>query len=405
VNEAALRAAIAGELRSNLLPFWRERGPDPTHGGFIAEMSHDGVVRPSAPRGLVLNARLLWTFSALYRRLGEACDLALARRAFRVLEEHFADREHGGYRWRVDAGGRPLDGVKKTYGQAFCIYALAEHHLATGDVEPLAAAQRLWECLERRAREERHGGYPEARAADWSPTAELRLGDGDMVAPRSMNAHLHLLEAFSTLYRAWPEPAVAARLRELIELLGGRILARDGADRGHLRHFFDEAWRPLSSGYTYGHDIEAAWLLAEAARTVGGAALAATVRRWSAELATAVLGEGLDPEGALAYAGWGGAVTDGTRDWWCQAEAVVGLWDAWEATGDPRFARAAAGVWAFIARAMSDRAHGEWHWRVNADGTVDASLPRVSEWKCPYHTVRMCLEMLRRLGGAGGAER
>ena len=399
MDTAALRDAIDRELRSNLLPFWRERSVDRTRGGFVAEMDNDGTVRADAARGLVLNARLLWTFSALRRRLGDPADLELARRAYAYLEKRFRDGVHGGYVWMVDADGRPLPGSKKVYGQAFAIYALAEYHLASGDAAALTAARRVFELLERHAHDARHLGYLEACAADWSPTAELRLSDGDMLAPKSMNTHLHVLEAYTNLYRAWPDPALAARLRELIGLFGEHIVDHRA---GHLRHFFDERWAPLSEGYTYGHDIEATWLLAEAAAVLGDDALARQVREWAVAIARAVLAEGVDRDGALAYEGRGGAVVGAQRDWWCQAEAVVGFWNAYQATGEAGFADAAAGVWRFIEEKLADRAGGEWFWRVGADGAVDASMPKVSAWKCPYHSVRACLEMLERLERAGG---
>lgn len=400
VDMASLRGAIEHELRSDLLPFWRERGPDTARGGFIAEMDNDGALRPDAPKGLVLNARLLRTFSALYRRLGEERDLELARRAFAYLESHFRDRAHGGYRWRVAPDGAPRDDVKKTYGQAFCIYALAEYALATGEAAALEPALRVFELVERHARDGENGGYLEARAADWSATAEPRLGDDDPLAAKSMNTHLHLLEAYTNLFRALRDPVVAARLGELIDLFGQRIV---GA--GHLVGFFDERWAPLSEGYTYGHDIEAAWLLGEAAEVLGDAVRQAAVRGWAASLASAVLAEAIDADGALVYEGRAGAVVDGRRDWWCQAEAVVGFWDAFQASGDGRYADAATRVWAFIASRMVDRVGGEWFWRVGADGLVDDALPKVSEWKCPYHTVRMALEMMRRLTPAARERR
>ncbi len=397
MNGTTLRRAIEAELRGNLLPFWRERSLDEAGGGFIAEMANDGTLRRDAARGLVLNARLLWTFAALHRELGEPRDRVLARRAFEYLEAHFRDREHGGYHWRVDGGGRPLDRTKKTYGQAFAIYALAEYYRACGEPAALAAARRVYGLVERHVRDGLHGGYLEARAADWSATSELRLGDGETIAPKSMNTHLHLLEATTTLLRAWPDPGLAARVRELVELFPARIAAG-----GHLRHYFDGRWVALPGTYTYGHDIEASWLLAEAAAALGDERLAARVQEWSIGMARAVLAEGLDADGGLAYEGRAGKVVDGRRDWWCQAEAVVGFWHAYEVTGDPDFAAASARVWDFISRRVVDRAGGEWFARVRPDGSIDEREPKVSEWKCPYHNVRMCLEMLRRLGAGGG---
>jgi mannan endo-1,4-beta-mannosidase len=401
MDAAALRQAIEGELRSNLLPFWRERSLDHVRGGFIAEMANDGTVRGDAAKGLVLNARLLWTFAALYRQLGDARDLELARRAHEYLEAKFRDREHGGYVWRVDPDGRALDRSKKVYGQAFCIYALSEYHLASGEREALEVARQVYELVERHARDERYGGYIEARAPDWSATTELRLSDGDMNAPKSMNTHLHLLEAYTNLCRAWPDPGLAARLRELVDLFGRHILRRGGEpDRGHLDHFFGERWDVRSDTYTYGHDIEASWLLDEAAEALGDESLKVQVLTWGLESARAAMREALGDDGGLAYEGRGGRAIDGRRDWWCQAEAVVGFWHAFALMGEEQFSEAASSVWAFIARRLVDRVNGDWFWRVRADGSVDPLQPKVSEWKCPYHSVRMCLEMMRRLGKA-----
>jgi len=394
-----MRAAIEDELRNNLLPFWRVRSEDHARAGFIAEMTNDGTVRDDAPKGLILNSRLLWTFSALFRQLVEPCDLELARRAYHAIEETFHDREHGGYVWRVDPEGRPLDRSKKIYGQAFCVYALTEYNLATGEADALDAARQLYELIERHARDARDEGYIEARDADWSETTDLRLSDVDMDAAKSMNSHLHLLEAYTNLYRVSPDAAVETRLRDLIELFGRYILDQsDGPGRGHLRHFFDERWQVVSGTYTYGHDIEASWLLCEAAAVLEDERLVVAVREWAITLARRVLAEGLDSDGGLAYEGRGGAVIDRRRDWWCQAEAVVGFWNAFRVTGDSAFADAAERVWSFIVRRVVDRTGGDWFWRIRADGTVDQGEPKVSEWKGPYHNTRMCLEMMRRIG-------
>jgi mannobiose 2-epimerase len=397
----ALRDSVVRELEDNLLPFWRDRSPDDATGGFIAEMSRTGVVDEDAPRGLILNSRLLWTFSALWRELDDERDLALARRAFGVLESSFRDREHGGYFWLIDPDGRPRDRTKKIYGQAFCIYALSEFHRATGDQGALDSVLELTELVDRHARNDHHGGYLETRASDWSPAENQRLSDKDMDAAKSMNNHLHLLEAFTNLRRARPTADNEMRLYELIEIFGRYILERD-PDGLHLKHFFDEDWRSLSDIRAYGHDIEAAWLLGEAAEVLGDAHIRSRVENWSVDLARSVLATGIDVDGGLAYEGRGQTVVNPNRDWWCQAEAVVGFRHVFELTGDERFARAAARVWDFIRENVVDRQHGEWFWRVGADGAVDRAEPKVSAWKGPYHNVRMCLEMRRRLGGADG---
>ena len=394
----AFRKAIENELKRNLLPFWRERIIDNERGGFIAEMANNGTVRDDAPRGLILHSRLLWAFSALYRRLGDEIDLELARRAFECLESDFRDREHGGYFWRIGVDGQALDRSKKIYGQAFCVYALSEFHRATQETLALDRARHLYSLIEDHAHDAIHGGYIETRAADWSVSEDLRLSDKDMDAAKSMNTHLHVLEAFTNLYRVWPDSGVATRLRELLGLFGRHILdLSGGTHHGHLSHFFDEAWNPLSDTHTYGHDIESAWLLSKAAEALDSNDLEATIRLWVIELARTTLAQGVDPDGGLAYEGRNGTVVNPDRDWWCQAEAVVGFWHVYQLTGEPAFAEAAKKVWDFIDRHQVDRNHGEWFWRIRPDGSVDETEPKVSEWKGPYHSVRMCLEMLRRL--------
>jgi mannobiose 2-epimerase len=404
MNAAALRAAVEQELHGNLLPFWRRRSVDSAAGGFIAEMANDGAVRRDAAKGLILNARLLWTFAALYRCLGDERDLALAERSYDYLVSRFRDPEHGGFLWRLDTAGSPLERTKKVYGQAFCVYALSELHLATGRSEPLAVARDAYGLIERHAHDDRHLGYIEALAADWSETAEFRLTAKDLDEAKSMNTHLHLLEAYANLYRAWPDAGLAARLEELIDLFGRHILERSGG-RHQLHHFFDERWNVRSNANTYGHDIEAVWLLGEAAEVLGDERRRANVDHWAVGLARTVLAEGLDSEGGVVYQARHGSVIDPNREWWCQAEAVVGFWHAYRLTGEIELAEASVRVWRFIAASMVDRKDGEWFWRVRADGSVDQGEPKVSEWKGPYHSVRMCLEMMRRIErGANGQE-
>jgi mannobiose 2-epimerase len=395
MDKRELRAAIEAELDGNLLPFWRLRGLDEDHGGFIAEMANDGTLRRGAAKGLILNSRILWTFSTLFTARRDPQDLALACRAYEWIDEFMRDRQNGGYFWRVDSQGKPLDGEKKIYGQAFVIYALSAYAVATGDPDTVDSARGLFELIETHAHDSEHGGYIEARAEDWTEASELRLSDRDMAAAKSMNTHLHVLEAYTGLYRVWPDERVANRLRELIDLFGKHIL---DAERRHLHHFFDAQWKVLSDTCTYGHDIEAAWLLCEAAELLGDAKAVNEVRGWAVTLARTVLAEAIDADGGLVYEGRGGRVIDPNHEWWCQAEAVVGFWQAHQLTGDPAFADAAQRIWNFISRRIVDRSGGEWFWRVLADGSVDQSEPKVSEWKGPYHNVRMCLEMMRRIG-------
>jgi cellobiose epimerase len=393
MDREQLRESINRELRENLLPFWRERSLDHTHGGFVAEMANDGALKENSPKGLILNARLLWTFSALYRELADKCDLALARRAYQYLETYFRDKEFGGYVWRVNQDGSVLDYSKKIYGQAFCIYALSEYHKAAGDAGALRAAIGLCDLIEQYGYDNSYGGYMEVLARNWTPASDMRLSDKDMDVAKSMNNHLHILEAYTNLYRVRPDLVVAGRLRELIGLFGSRMLTRDG----HFDLFFDRDWTVRSGSYTYGHDIEGAWLLYDAAEALNDADLLEQASRWVDVIAHAVASEALDREGGLLYEGRGGLVIDSGREWWPQAEAILGFWCAYRITKDEKYEEIAERLWEFIQRYLVDREHGEWFWRILPDGSADQNEPKISEWKDPYHGVRMCLKMLKFL--------
>jgi mannobiose 2-epimerase len=307
----------------------------------------------------------------------------------------FWDAQHGGAFWRLDDTGHVLDDPKKIYGQAFYIYALAEYHRAFGGKAALERAIQLFELIERHAHDSKHSGYLEVRRRDWSEAdANARLSDKDMNEKKSMNNHLHVLEAYTNLYRAWPEPRVAERLRELIQLFEQRIL---DARTQHLHHFFDETWRVRSDTYTFGHDIEGTWLLCEAAEVLGDAALLKRVQAVALRMAQVALREGVGADGALGYEGKSGKVIDPGREGWPQAEAVIGFLNAFQLSHDAKFLEAARHTWGFIERHLVDRVHGEWFWRITPEGRVDPTLPKVSEWKGPYHGSRMCLETLRRL--------
>lgn len=393
MDRKQLRNSIEQELQGNLLPFWRERSVDCDGGGFIAEMAVDGTLNRKAPKGLILNARLLWTFSALYQDLSDERDLALALRAYDYLETCFRDREYGGYFWRAGQDGSALDRSKKIYGQAFCIYALSEYCRATGDSEALRTAAELCNLIEQHAHDASFGGYIEVLARDWSSAADLRLSEKDMDVAKSMNNHLHILEAYTNLYRVWPNPVVEKRLRELIRLFGSVMLTPGG----HFDLFFDGDWKVRSNSYTYGHDIEGAWLLYAAAEVLNDEELLGQVSKWAVIIADAVAAEAMNGEGGLAYEGRGGTTVDSGREWWPQAEAILGFWHAYRITEDEKYADIAAQLWNFIRQRVVDRVQGEWFWRIFADGSVDRKEPKVSEWKDPYHGIRMCLQMLRFL--------
>jgi len=388
-------AEISEHLFDFYLPFWCGPALDRENGGWMAWLSNELKPDRTQPKGLIVNTRILWAFTAAYGARPQPLYAGMAERAFDFVMNKFWDARHGGAFWRLDDTGNVLDDSKKIYGQAFYLYALAEFHRVFGSPAALDRAKELFGLIERHAHDAKWGGYVEVCRRDWSEAGpEARLSDKDMNEKKSMNNHLHVLEAFTNLHRVWPDVLVTSRLRELIELFLTRIL---DARTHHLHHFFDEEWNVRSRTYTFGHDIEASWLLCEAAEELRDPGLRQRVAPVAMRMAEVAFNEGLDAEGALVYEGRDGKVIDAGRECWPQAEALVGFLNAFEISHDARFLSGAQRVWNYIQRHLVDRIHGEWFWRITPDGRPDPGLPKVSEWKGPYHATRACLETLRRM--------
>lgn len=390
---AEYRARAERELRENILPFWMQHTVDRERGGFHGEISNDLVIKQDAIRGSLLTSRVLWTFSAAYRRYKSADYLDMARWAYRDLVERFWDTEFGGVYWTATAEGKPVNQVKQVYGQAFALYALSEYHRATGDREALDRAVRIYQLLEEHARDRVNGGYFEACTRQWKRETNPRRSAMETTGPKSQNTHLHVLEAFTNLYRAWPDAGLRESQASLVEIMLTRIL---DPKSHHLVLFLSEDWKPITDEISFGHDIEAAWLLTEAAEVLGDEALLRRIKPVALEIARVTLRQGVDRDGSLLYEADPGGVTRSDREWWPQAEAVVGFLNAHQLGGDPAYLTAAYRVWDYIEAHLVDKEHGEWYRAVSKTGRV-ARAPKVSLWKCPYHNGRACMEAVERL--------
>lgn len=390
---------LAGQLRDHLfghiMPFWCGPAVDHEQGGWMGWLSNDLQSDRTQPKGLIVNARILWAFSAVHQAKPDAQYRQMANRAFDFIINRFWDAKHGGAFWRLDDTGKVLDDSKKIYGQAFYIYALTEFHRAFKSEGALHRALTLFELIEKHTHDGEFGGYIEVCRRDWSEAGpDARLSDKDMNEKKSMNNHLHVLEAYTNFFRETQNPLVEQRLHELIQIFLDRIL---DARTGHLHHFFNEEWQVRSDTYTFGHDIEASWLLCEAAEVLDDPTLLAQVRAVALQMADTVLAEGVLADGGLCYEGKAGKIIDLGRECWPQAEAIVGFLNAYQLSGAPKYVVAAERIWDYVERHLIDHVHGEWFWRINEDGRPDANLPKVSEWKGPYHVSRACLETMRRL--------
>lgn len=396
-----LRTEMEAELRS-ILDFWAKQTVDRQNGGFYGEIRGDHTVNELAAKGLVLNSRLLWTFSTAYRVYGDKLYLEMAHRGFDYLMRYFRDTEYGGMYWLVDAEGQPYETKKQIYGQSFAIYGLSEYFRASGLQEPLDQAVGLFRLIENHSYDLENGGYFEALARDWGPLEDVSLSDKDMNERKSMNTHLHILEAYSNLLRVWPETELREKQKELIEVTLSHIVNRQ---TGHFKLFFDEAWHSRSGHISYGHDIEGSWLLLEAAELLGDEELLREVKAVAVQMAEATLTEGTDPDNGGIY---NEIDPDGHVDtdkiWWPQAEAIVGFLNAYQMTGRKDFAEAALSAWDFTSRHLIDRERGEWYWKASKEGRPDVLMPKVDPWKCSYHNSRSCFEAVGRINALEAKE-
>ncbi|WP_246552700.1 AGE family epimerase/isomerase [Paenibacillus tritici] len=388
------QSSFEHELKGNILKFWMDHTLDVSSGGFAGEIDNQMNVIAGAEKSLVLNTRILWTFASAYNMYGTKDYLEMAERAYDYLTLHFTDTEYGGMLWMVNEQGEPSQPKKQIYGLAFAIYAMAEFYNATGRPEALQQAVDLFQLIEKYGYDPLHKGYIEALSRDWKITDNLSLSAKDLNEKKSMNTHLHILEAYTGLYRVWKSEELKNKLYELIEVMLDHIIDQAGE---HFHLFFDEEWHVKSDTLSYGHDIEGSWLLVEAAEVLGDERLFQRVRARAVTMAEAVLAEGIADDGGIWNEAENGSLIDKTKDWWPQAEAIVGFYNAYQLTGDSRFLKAAENTWSFTDKYIIDHKLGEWFWGVDEDLKPLDHAPKVSAWKCPYHNSRACFEMIKRL--------
>ncbi len=377
-------------LSENILSFWSRKMVDPL-GGFYGRIDGLGKLHEDTDKAVILNTRILWTYSAAYQVTGNPKHKLMADRAYEYISTKFIDTKHGGVVWMVDRQGGLVNGKKQTYAQAFAVYALAEYHKINEYKRAKDHAIRIFELMEEHAFDPLHDGYLEALNQDWQPIRDVRLSDKDMNAEKTMNNHLHVLEAYTNLYRIWPDAKLKGQLIRLIKLMCSKLID----EQGHFKLFFDREWNLLSNEISFGHDIEGSWLLYEAAEVVDDPELIEAVKPIAIKMIQAAL-EGQDADGGLMNEANPEGIVDDDKHWWPQAEALVGLVNAWQLTGDEQYLDKMNAVWKFIRTYIMDK-DGEWHWKVNKHGDVDYQEDKAGPWKCPYHNGRAMIELMNRL--------
>ena len=425
MNEVqTMKQEMQDVLQNNILRFWLDKMQDQEHGGFYGRIDGTGILHPEAEKGAILNARILWSFSAAYRVLGNQEYLEAATRAKDYIIEHFIDPEYGGVYWSLDYQGNPLDTKKQFYAIGFAIYGLTEYARATDDREALDYALQLFDCIEEHAFDREHNGYIEAMTRDWKPIADMRLSELDANFPKSQNTHLHIIEPYTNLLRCLKElqakescdyvPAIGSvlpvgisvpietilcvegALRNLIDIFTDKIL---NPETHHLDLFFEMDWtRGAGHLESYGHDIECSWLMHEAALVLGDQKVLDKVEKVVREVAKASE-KGLRPDGSMIHeANLDTGHVDDDLHWWVQAENVVGWYNLYQHFGDEDALKKAVRCWHYIKDNLIDYKNGEWFWSRHPDGSLNTVDDKAGFWKCPYHNSRMCLEIIERNG-------
>ena len=402
----AYRQEFETELHQILL-YWMKYAPDEASGAFVGAVDLNNVPVAEAPRSCVLTARILWTFSAAEMAFPGRGYKTLADRAFHVLTEHFHDKAFDGYFMELDQQLNAVNPVKHTYAQAFVLYALAKYYQLTESEAVLIRIRDFFTFLDQVAFHPASGGYQEGFSRDWKPVVENRMADAN--EPYSMNTHLHLLEAYAAVFEVWPEQAVKSRLRHLCELFMDRIIRPDG----HLGIFFDQEFNETKESKavcSFGHDIEASWLIREAFEILGDRMLLDEMEPRLIQMAKNVFRLGVDHDGGLFLESTRfGSHIRTNKHWWLQAELLVGEMNAYEHTLTVQYWKLVKRTWRFIDKHVIDHKKGEWFTKVDRLGKpyliepTDDPSPyyrndwKIDPWKCPYHNGRAMLELIRRI--------
>lgn len=388
-----LKTEVKAHLETGIIPFWQGM-KDEVHGGFYGYLSYDLKLCKEAVKGCILNSRILWFFSNAYLMLRKEALLESARHAFLFLKEHCLDTEYGGVYWSLTYDGEPEDTTKHTYNQAFAIYALSSYYDASGDKEALKIARGLYDLVEEKCKDEY--GYLEAFDRSFEPVDNDKLSENGVMAEKTMNTLLHVFEAYTELYRVAGEECVADQLRSMLDIMADKIY---NPKLGRQEVFFDRTWNTLIDLYSYGHDIETAWLVDRGLEVLDDASYTEKLAPITRTITENIYNRAYIDHSLVNEAENG--VVDTTRVWWVQAEAVVGFLNGYQKSPEKKkYLEAAEDIWSYIRDYLIDKRPGsEWYSELNAE-RLPAEKPIVEPWKCPYHNGRMCFEVMRRLGDA-----
>lgn len=377
----------------NILSFWEYNSVDQIHGGFIGQIDENNVRNYKANKGLILNARILWTFSAAYKQTKNQTHFELSQRAYQYLITYFYDKLNKGFYWLLSPEGEVMDTKKHIYAQAFVIYGLSEYYSISDDTDALDLAIETYRLIIEKSKDLVNGGFNEAFSMDWKELSDLRLSDKDVNVQKTMNTHLHIVEAFANLYESWADEELKSEIISNLYLINDKFIDKKS---GHLKLFFDNKWQDHTDAISYGHDVEAAWLLLRCAEIVADDKLIEVYKEVAIKLIDSSI-SAIDADGGLWYEkGINSGVLIKEKHWWPQSEFVIGSINAYQLTSDIRYLEYFQNNWTFLKNHIKDPT-GEWYWGIDTDGHQMKNQDKVGFWKCPYHNVRMCLELINRI--------
>lgn len=381
---------IKEHLVNGIIPFWKGVR-DNQYGGYYGYYDYDLVLDKQAVKGGILNSRILWFFSSAYRLLQDSSLREEADHGYAFLKDACLDKENGGVFWSVTYDGKPKESIKHTYNQAFAIYALTAYYDATKVQEALDLASELYQMIETKCKDEE--GYLEAFDREFCPIGNEKLSENGVMAEKTMNTLLHVLEAYTELYRVTKRSDVKKSLMWIMDLFADKVYNK----KLHRQEvFFDKHWNTLIDLHSYGHDIETSWLMDYGLSVLGEDAYTKKIAPITADLRQEILRRAFVSHSVLNECENG--VDNTMRIWWVQAEAVLGFLNGYKKEPEKKeYLKAALEEWQFIKEYMIDpRPNSEWYWQVDEKGKPDTNKPIVEPWKCPYHNGRMCIEVLRR---------
>lgn len=387
-----LKTELTTELDS-ILNYWIKHTLDTQNEGFIGQIDFNDHLIANAEKGSVLNSRILWTFSSSYQVTKKENHKKIAERAFDFLSKYFYDAEFGGLFWSINVDKTPKDTKNQIYALAFAIYGLTEYYAISKDEKALEIAKNLYFKIQEHSYDPLNKGYLEAFTRNWQPIEDLRLSDKDANEKKTMNTHLHIIEAYANLYKVWKDETLRKNSIELLETIENHFI---NTETGHLRLFFDENWIEKPDVISYGHDIEAAWLLLQCAEILEEENLVANYRKHAVQIAE-VTKEGLDADGGLWYE-FDPEKSEliAEKHWWVQAEALIGFYNAYQLSGNENYLAIVFKNWKFIKKYILDLKNGEWFWGIYKDYSL-IEKDKAGFWKCPYHNSRACLELIKRI--------